>query len=113
LSNRRDAFVAISDPTRREILELLNDRGTITAGEIAAKFKNASRPGISRHLHVLKECGVVSSVRDGKTQNYSLRPDPLVDLRDGWLARFSADQIESLVRLRNRVETHSRNTSKS
>jgi DNA-binding transcriptional ArsR family regulator len=79
----------------------------MTAGEIASKFEDTSRPGISRHLRVLKECGVVSSVRDGKTQNYTLRPEPLVDLRDGWLAQFSANQIESLARLRKRVESGS------
>ena len=79
----------------------------MTAGEIASNFEDASRPGISRHLRVLKECGVVSSVRDGKTQNYTLHPEPLVDLREGWLAQFSANQIESLARLRKRVESGS------
>jgi DNA-binding transcriptional ArsR family regulator len=105
LSNRRNAFVAISDPTRREILELLRDQGSVSAGEIASSFKDVSRPGISRHLRILKECGVVSSLRDGKTQNYTLRPGPLVDLREGWLAQFSGNQIESLARLRKRVES--------
>jgi DNA-binding transcriptional ArsR family regulator len=108
LSSPRNAFVAISDPTRRDILELLLDRGTVSAGEIASNFRHASRPGISRHLRVLKECGVVSSKREGKTQNYSLRPEPLVALREGWLAQFSARQFESLVSLREIVESPSK-----
>ena len=64
----RDAFAAIADPTRREILELLRDRGVQTAGEIAANFASVSRPGISRHLRVLRECGVVASVREGMAE---------------------------------------------
>ena len=78
----RDAYTAIADPTRREILGLLRDRGSLMAGEIAANFASASRPGISRHLRVLKECGVVTSRREGKTHNYSLRPEPLTEIRD-------------------------------
>ena len=104
----RDAYTAIADPTRREILELLRDRGTLMAGEIAARFPRASRPGISRHLRVLKECGVVRCAREGKTRNYSLDPAPLQDLRDGWLASFARMQVESLSALRQRVKAHQR-----
>lgn len=103
-SSSRDAFAAIADVTRREILELLRDEGPLLAGEIAANFEDTSRPGISRHLRVLKECGVVSSSREGKTQNYTLCPAPLVDLREGWLAQFSERQNESLGQLRRLVE---------
>ena len=104
----RDTFVAIADPTRREILELLRDRGTLMAGEIAARFPSASRPGISRHLRVLRECGVVRCEREGKTQNYSLEPAPLAAVRDRWLATFAPMQVASLKELRRRVEREKR-----
>ncbi len=100
----RDAFVAIADPTRREILDLLRTKGTLQAGEIAANFSDASRPGISRHLRVLRECGVVASVKDGKTQVYSLELTPLLKVRDGWFGRFGDIQVKSLKALRRRVE---------
>ena len=100
----RDAFVAIADPTRREILDLLRDRGSLLAGDIAANFSSASRPGISRHLRTLRECGVVTSRRDGKTQYYTLQPQLLEDLRNGWLASFAKMQSDSLANLRRRVE---------
>ena len=74
------------------------------AGEIAANFATASRPGISRHLRVLKECGVVTSQREGKRQNYTLCPEPLHEIRNGWLANFAKMQVESLKALRHRVE---------
>ncbi len=102
--SNRDAFVAIADPTRREILDLLLDSGTLMAGEIAANISSASRPGISRHLRVLRECGVVTAWREGKTQNYALNAEPLNDVHGGWLANFGRMQVESLAALRRRVE---------
>lgn len=107
-SARRDAFAAIADPTRRSILELLRDRGTMKAGDIAARFPAKSRPGISRHLRVLRECGVVRSVRAGKAREYELDARPLAALRNGWLASFGEMQAASLRRLRDQIEGPSR-----
>ena len=104
----RDAFVAIADPTRREILEMLRDRGSLLAGDIAANFSSASRPGISRHLRTLRECGVVTARREGKTQYYTLQPKLLDDIRSGWLASFAKMQSHSLATLRRRAESDKR-----
>ncbi len=104
LLNARSVYAAIADPTRREILDLLRDRGMQSAGDIAANFNSISRPGISRHLRVLRESGVVVSIRDGKTQNYLLDPAPLQAIREGWLAEFSHIQTASLVALRRQIE---------
>jgi DNA-binding transcriptional ArsR family regulator len=103
LSNR-DAYTAIADPTRREILGLLRDRHTMAAGEIATHFASSSRPGISRHLRVLRECGVLDCTRRGKEQLYSVNPEPLAEIRDGFLAGFGTMQTQSLKALRRRVE---------
>ncbi len=101
----RDAFTAIADPTRREILDLLRDRGVLTAGAIASNFSSVSRPGISRHLRVLKECGLVTSRRNGKSNEYVLDVRPLTTVRDRWLAAFSKMQTASLRALRERAES--------
>lgn len=101
----RDAYFAVADPTRREILDLLRTRGPLPAGEIAAQFADASRPGVSRHLRVLRECGVVGSRKNGKTQVYTLDAGPLLKMRDGWLGRFGDMQAASLRALRKRAET--------
>jgi len=102
--SHRDAYSAIADPTRREILGLLRDHGVLSAGEIAASFSSVSRPGVSRHLRVLRECGVVRSSRRGKTLNYTLDAKPLEAIRDGWLAGFGRMQTASLRALRERIE---------
>ena len=63
-------FRALNDPTRREILELLN-KGDLTAGEIADQF-NMTKPSISHHLDLLKQAGLVVCVREGQFQKYSI-----------------------------------------
>lgn len=100
----RDAYTAIADPTRREILDLLRASEILPAGDIANHFSSASRPGISRHLRVLRECGLVAVQRNGKAQNYTLNAQPLAEIRDGWLAGFATMQTRSLTSLRRRIE---------
>ena len=63
-------FKALNDPTRREILELLKAKD-LTAGEIADKF-NISKPSISHHLVLLRQAGLVVSVKEGQFIYYSL-----------------------------------------
>ncbi|MBK6633224.1 MAG: winged helix-turn-helix transcriptional regulator [Chitinophagaceae bacterium] len=63
-------FKALNDTTRREILELLKKRD-LTAGEIADRF-NISKPSISHHLDLLKQAGLVHSVKEGQYIYYSL-----------------------------------------
>ena len=65
-----DAFKALSDPTRRKILELLSE-GELTAGEIAAHFEMA-KPSVSHHLSVLKSAGLVTDERQGQNIVYCL-----------------------------------------
>ena len=80
-----NALEALSDPTRRQIVELLAD-GDHNAGEIAAQF-SVSRPAVSRHLRVLREHGLVQARTEGQQRIYSLDPAPLIEL-DDWLARY-------------------------
>lgn len=65
-----DVFKALSDPTRRKILELLRDK-ELTAGEIADEF-NISKPSISHHLTILKSCGLVIDERKGQNIIYNI-----------------------------------------
>ncbi len=79
---------AVADPVRREILELLHS-GPRSAGAIAAAF-DISRPAVSRHLRVLRECGLVvagTDAADGRGVVYRIETAPLAEL-DAWLARF-------------------------
>jgi DNA-binding transcriptional ArsR family regulator len=75
----------LAEPTRLRIVELLA-QGERSAGEIASNFPT-SRPGISRHLRVLREHGLVVAREEGQRRLYSLDPAPLEEL-DEWLQNY-------------------------
>ena len=84
---------AISEPRRREILQLVRDK-ELAAGEIAAQF-DVTRPAISQHLTVLKEAGLLSERREGTRRLYRARPEGLAELRS-FLDGFWEEGLERL-----------------
>ena len=80
-----NVFQAVSDPTRREMLQLLLD-GEKTAAELAQPF-DVSQPAISQHLRVLREAGLVEVRKEGRYRVYTLNPVPLQEVFD-WAEYF-------------------------
>jgi DNA-binding transcriptional ArsR family regulator len=78
---------ALADQSRRTMLETLTG-GPATAGELAALLPIA-REGVSRHLRVLREAGLVEVRQEAQRRVYSLRPEPLAEV-DVWLSRYRA-----------------------
>lgn len=76
---------ALADESRRTVLETLAN-GSATAGELAALLPIA-RPGVSRHLRVLREAGLVEVRQEAQRRVYSLRPEPLAEV-DDWLGLY-------------------------
>jgi DNA-binding transcriptional ArsR family regulator len=76
---------ALSDASRRTVLEALG-HGEATAGQLATLLPIA-RPGVSRHLRVLREAGLVDVRREAQRRVYRLRPEPLAEV-DEWLGRY-------------------------
>ncbi|MDB5015512.1 MAG: sdpR 5 [Mucilaginibacter sp.] len=80
-------FKALNDPTRREILDLLKVKD-LTAGEIADQF-NISKPSISHHLDLLRQAGLVVSVKEGQFIYYSLNTTVMDELLK-WLVNLQS-----------------------
>ena len=78
-------FKALNDTTRREILELLKKKD-LTAGEIADRF-SISKPSISHHLDLLKQAGLVESVKEGQYIYYSLNTTVMDEILK-WFIQF-------------------------
>jgi DNA-binding transcriptional ArsR family regulator len=78
---------ALADGSRRTVLDTLAD-GPATAGELAALLPIA-RPGVSRHLRVLREAGLVEVRQEAQRRIYSLRLEPFTEI-DEWLSRYRA-----------------------
>jgi DNA-binding transcriptional ArsR family regulator len=81
------SLLAIADPTRRRIVELLAERDR-TVGELVQEF-DVSAPAISQHLNVLREAGLVTTRAEGQTRIQTLNPGGLDEL-DAWLHRTRA-----------------------
>jgi DNA-binding transcriptional ArsR family regulator len=73
-------LIALSDPTRREVFELVAARPR-AVGELAAELP-VSRPAVSQHLRVLKEAGLVTDEAAGARRIYQLHPEGVAELRD-------------------------------
>lgn len=73
---RRDVFQAIADPVRRDIISLLAEQ-TLTVNAVADRF-DVSRPAISKHLKILKECGIIDIKQQGRERYCQIQPRNLI-----------------------------------
>jgi len=105
-------FAALSDPTRRRIVEMLASR-ELPAGEIARRF-DMTAPAVSQHLRLLRDAGLVQVRRDAQRRIYALDPSGLAEL-DAWLARFRrfwSHRLDALERELERPEAKHRRTTR-
>lgn len=101
INMRRDSFQGIADPTRREIILLLQN-SDLTINKVAENF-NISRPAISKHLKILKECGLVEIRQQGRERYCSVNPEPLNEVHR-WLEDFETYWTSKLKSLKTFVE---------
>jgi DNA-binding transcriptional ArsR family regulator len=101
------AFQVLAEPHRRHILDLLRD-GERSVNELVLGL-GLSQPGVSKHLRVLREAGLVRVRVDGQRRLYALRPQPLTELHE-WLEpyrRLWGDRLDALEQhLGNAREEH-------
>ena len=91
-------FEVLADPTRRRILDLLRD-GERSVGELVDRL-TLSQPGVSKHLRVLRDAGLVQVRIEAQRRWYGLRPEPLTEI-DAWLEpyrRLWAQHLDALER---------------
>ena len=81
------AYAALAESSRRRILDLLRD-GEHSVNDLVERLP-LSQPGVSKHLKVLREAGLVDVRRDGKRRWYGVRAEPLTEMAE-WLRRFDA-----------------------
>ena len=96
---------AIAEPTRRRILDAVRG-GERSVGELVEQI-GMHQPGVSRHLTVLRDAGLVDVRQDAQRRLYRLRAEPLKEL-DAWLAPYRAEWTERL----DSLEQHLRRTAK-
>jgi DNA-binding transcriptional ArsR family regulator len=102
----------IAEPTRRRILDVVRE-GERSVGELVDEL-GMHQPGVSRHLRVLRDAGLVEVRQDAQRRLYRLRSEPLMEL-DAWLEPYRAEwaaRLDSLERHLQRTSTpiHPRST---
>lgn len=80
------SFLAIAEPTRRKILELLSIKENMTAGEIYSEF-SSTPPAISQHLKVLRDSGLVVVEKRAQQRIYRINPTPFQEM-EKWAKGF-------------------------
>ena len=96
-----DVFTVLADPTRRHIIELLHG-GEKSVNDLVRRV-DIEQPGVSRHLRILNDAGLVRVRPDGQRRLYSLRPEPLREA-EAWMRRYAHEQAARLKRLAELVD---------
>jgi uncharacterized protein YndB with AHSA1/START domain/DNA-binding transcriptional ArsR family regulator len=100
-----EVFRALADPVRRQVLDLLLERGGRTVGDLAAEFDSEmSRFGVMKHLRVLLDADLIASRRDGRSTRHYLNPVPIRLLQHRWLDKFAEGISDSLINFKNELE---------
>lgn len=95
------AFEVLAEPTRREILDLVRERER-SVGELVQRIR-ISQPGVSKHLRVLRDAGLVEVRVDAQRRLYRVRPEPLAEI-DAWLRPYRRLWAERLDALENHLD---------
>lgn len=105
-----DIFTALADPTRRHIIEILANKGRLTASDISDKF-HVSPPAISQHLKVLREAKLVDMEKRGQQRIYSINPLSIEEI-SRWIEKLKKRWEEKFSRLDNLLDKKRREVEK-
>ena len=94
---------ALSDSTRREILDLLRD-GPRQTTEIVERFPRLSRFGVMKHLDVLREADLVKTRSEGRLRINSLNVAPIRQILERWISKYEAYWANTLLRVKDSAE---------
>jgi DNA-binding transcriptional ArsR family regulator len=97
-----EVFAALGDRTRLSLLVRLSDGETRSIASLSADTA-LTRQAVTKHLHVLQEAGLVSSLRVGRESRFAFRPEAVADAR-AYLERVSAQWDDALARLKRFAE---------
>jgi DNA-binding transcriptional ArsR family regulator/uncharacterized protein YndB with AHSA1/START domain len=98
-----DVFRALSDPSRRRLLDSLNQRNGQTLRELCAGLDMA-RQSVSKHLAILEDANLVSTVRRGREKYHYLNAAPINDIADRWINRYDQQRVHALSDLKKALE---------
>ena len=97
-------FRALSDPSRRLLLDRLFERDGQTLGELCAHLPEMTRFGVMRHLDVLAAADLITTRRDGREKRHFLNPVPIRLMHDRWISKYAEPVIGALSAMKRHLE---------
>lgn len=104
-----NVFKALSDGTRRQILDFLKAEDGQTLGQLEAQFPDITRFAVMKHLRILEKAQLVTTRKIGRCKHHYLNAVPIQEVADRWISRFAAPWAEGLIDLRDGLEILNRN----
>jgi uncharacterized protein YndB with AHSA1/START domain/DNA-binding transcriptional ArsR family regulator len=98
-----DIFRALADPSRRLLLDSLNERNGQTLRELCSRLDMA-RQSVSKHLAVLEAANLVTTVRRGREKLHYLNAAPINEITERWITRYEQDRVHALADLKRALE---------
>src|SRR5580698_1242302 len=102
-SQSDEVFRALADPSRRLLLDSLNERNGQTLRELCSGLEMA-RQSVSKHLAVLEAANLVTTVRRGREKHHYLNAAPINDIAERWITRYEQDRVNALADLKRALE---------
>ena len=96
-------FKALADSRRREVLDLLKNRGR-TTGELCDHFNHLDRCTVMQHLRVLEKADLVIVKREGRLRWNYINPLPIKELHDRWIGSYADSAVDLLARMKREIE---------
>src|SRR3954462_13517746 len=98
-----EGFKALADPSRRQLLDVLNERNGQTLRELCAGLDMA-RQSVSKHLAVLEAANLVTTVRRGREKLHFLNAAPINEISERWITQYEQARVHALADLKRALE---------
>src|SRR5712691_10210244 len=96
-------FRALADPSRRRLLDRLNERNGQTLSELCSVLDMA-RQSVTKHLAILEAANLITTVRRGREKLHYLNAAPINDIAERWIARYDRGRVQALADLTHALE---------
>jgi DNA-binding transcriptional ArsR family regulator len=96
-------FKALADPTRRRLLDRLQDHDGQSLNALCTDLK-MSRQAVTQHLAVLEAANLVVAVREGRERLHHLNPIPIHEIAARWIEKFERPRLRALLKLKSDLE---------
>src|SRR6187551_61636 len=98
-------FRALADPNRRVLLDRLFERDGQTLGELCEHLPDMTRFGVMKHLGILEDADLVTTVRSGREKRHFLNPVPIRLVHDRWISKFAEPVVGAMSAIKASLET--------